>query len=67
PGMPITAYSLPQLVAVIRWIESDTLLRTEDQLFETFMDELGFRRRGSRIRAAFDQALPLARRSGPAI
>lgn len=63
PGLPITAYSMPQLVGIIRWIESDTLLRTEDQLFDVFMDELGFRRRGSRIRAAFDRALPLARRN----
>ena len=63
PGLPITAYSDRQLVAMIRWIESDTLLRTEDQLFEEFMKELGFRRRGSRIEAAFDNVLRLSRRS----
>jgi very-short-patch-repair endonuclease len=62
PGLPITAYTTGDLVAIIRWIESDTLLRTEDQLFEDFMSELGFQRRGSRIRAAFDLALPPSRR-----
>jgi very-short-patch-repair endonuclease/DNA polymerase III delta prime subunit len=63
PGLPITAYTSGELVAIIRWIESDTLLRTEDQLFEEFMSELGFQRRGSRIRAAFDQVLPMSRRA----
>jgi very-short-patch-repair endonuclease len=61
PGLPITEYSEPQLVQLIRWIESDTLLRTEDALYEDFMTELGFQRRGARIKAAFDSALPLAR------
>lgn len=61
-GMAITEYSDRTLAELIRWIESDTLLRTEEQLFDQFMLELGFRRRGTRIRAAFDRALPLARR-----
>jgi very-short-patch-repair endonuclease len=63
PGLPITEYRHQQLAQLIRWIESDTLLRTEDELFEEFMRVLGFQRRGSRIRAAFDHALPMARRS----
>jgi very-short-patch-repair endonuclease len=61
PGLPITEYSEQLLVQLIRWIESDTLLRTEDALYEDFMTELGFQRRGARIKAAFDSALPLAR------
>ena len=40
--MPITNYSDQQLIQLIRWIESDTLLRTEDELYEDFKDELGF-------------------------
>ncbi len=60
--MPITEYSDRTLVDLIRWIESDTLLRTEDDLFEQFVLALGFKRRGSRIRAAFERVLPLARR-----
>ena len=61
-GYPITEYSERELVAVVRWLCSDTLLRTDDELFDEFMAELGFRRRGSRIRAAFDNALAKARR-----
>jgi hypothetical protein len=38
-----------QLVAMVRWIESDTLLRTEEELLAELMTELGFRKRGSRI------------------
>jgi hypothetical protein len=63
--MPITEYTHTELVDLIHWIESDTLLRTEDQLFEKFMSELGFRRRGARIRDAFEQALPVSRRERP--
>lgn len=61
PGLPISAYSEAELVRLIQWIESDTLLRTEDELFDEFMRELGFQRRGSRIRSAFDAALSTAR------
>lgn len=62
-GLSITSYSEAQLVAMLRWIESDTLLRTEDQLYDEFRTELGFLRRGSRIQAAFEHALALARRT----
>jgi very-short-patch-repair endonuclease len=61
-GMPITEYSDKTLIDLVRWIESDTLLRTEDEVFDEFVLALGFRRRGSRIRAAFDRVLPTARR-----
>ena len=61
-GMPITEYSDRTLIDLICWIESDTLLRTEDEVFEQFVQELGFKRRGSRIRAAFNRVLPRARR-----
>lgn len=56
PGHPITEYLSSELVDLIRWIQSDTLLRTEDQLFEEFMREVGFQRRGPRIRDAFNGA-----------
>ncbi len=62
PGWAIGEYSDRQLVAVLRWIESDTLLRTEEELLIEFMSELGFRRRGSRIVEAFRGALQQARR-----
>jgi very-short-patch-repair endonuclease len=62
PGLPITEYTDAQLVAIIRWIESDTLLRTKDQVLTEFMDALGFRKRGSRIVAAFERAFSTSRR-----
>lgn len=63
-GLAITAYSTDELATIIRWIASDTLLRTEDELFDEFMRTLGFQRRGARIKAAFDQALRLSRLPG---
>lgn len=56
-GEPITAYSHSQLVSLARWIASDTLLRTEDQLITEMMEELGFQRRGKRILAALQRAI----------
>ena len=60
----ITDYRPDQLVALARWIESDTLLRTEDDLLAEMMSELGFRRRGKLIEDALTGAIARARRSG---
>ncbi|HEY9475313.1 MAG TPA: hypothetical protein VIS06_15885, partial [Mycobacteriales bacterium] len=65
-GRPITGYSDGQLASLLRWIESDTLLRTEEQLLGEFMSELGFQRRGGRIVEAFHRALRRARSSSRA-
>ena len=62
PGGSIADYRHADLVELARWIESDTLLRTEDQMVEEMMDELGFRRRGSRIAAALTRAIQDARK-----
>jgi len=61
-GLGITDYSQSQLVRLVRWIESDDRLRTEDELLEETMRELGFQKRGSRIVAAIYQAIRQARR-----
>ena len=61
PGLPISGYRHADLVALIRWIESDTLLRTEDEVLEEVMRELGFTRKGPRIREAIVRALAAAR------
>ena len=53
----ITDYSHRQLVALARWIKSDTLLRTDDDLMREMMDELGFKRSGTRIRSALARAI----------
>ena len=57
PWGTIDAYSRAQLVALATWIESDTLLRTENQLLDEMMKELGFARHGSKIVAAFRAAI----------
>ena len=58
----ITDYSYSQLVILVEWIESDTLLRTVDELILELMKELGFKRSGKRIRAALLEAIRRARR-----
>lgn len=60
----IADYRHDQLVALARWIESDTLLRTESDMIAAMMDELGFRRGGKRIVAALEIAIREARGSG---
>jgi very-short-patch-repair endonuclease len=60
----IDEYSLAELTAVVQWIESDTLLRTQDELLAEAVRVLGFGRRGSRITAAINAAIVQAR--GPA-
>jgi very-short-patch-repair endonuclease len=62
--LPITEYTNAQLVRLIRWIESDTLLRTPEELREAAIEALGYRRRGHRIIAALDAAIASAHRGG---
>ena len=57
----ITDYSHYQLVSLVRWIESDTLLRTDEDVMREMQVELGFKRSGSRIRAAIGKAIRDAR------
>jgi very-short-patch-repair endonuclease len=60
----IDDYSTRELVRLIGWIESDTLLRTKAQVLEVVILELGFRRRGSKIVAAIERAIDASRRTG---
>ncbi len=57
PGQKIDDYSPRQLTSIIEWIESDGRLRTEDELLAEAMQELGFKRRGTKIVAALIQAI----------
>jgi hypothetical protein len=57
----IDEYSPGELVAVVRWIESDTLLRTEEQLLAETIRTLGFTRKGSKIATALTAAIAQAR------
>jgi very-short-patch-repair endonuclease len=49
PGLPIGQYTDSQLKAMVRWVGSDDLPRTRDELFEAVKAELGFRRNGKNI------------------
>jgi very-short-patch-repair endonuclease len=60
-GLPIQEYAQNNLVNLVKWVESDTLLRTEDQLLCEMMAELGFQRRGPRIVAVLKLAIAVAR------
>jgi very-short-patch-repair endonuclease len=55
PGTPVHMYSEQQLLKVLEWIESDTLLRTKDEALRDWMEALGYKRSGSRITERFDQ------------
>jgi len=60
-GRPIQEYQRSRLVQLVRWIESDEILRTEDELLAETMKELGFKRRGSRVVSALEAAIRQAR------
>lgn len=60
PGGSIRDYGHGEMVALARWIQSDTLLRTDDQMMDLMMNELGFQRRGSRIVEALKRAIRAA-------
>ncbi len=66
PGAPISEYRPRKLAALARWIESDGRLRTEEELLQVLMAELGFHRRGSLIVEALTRAIRRARRPRPA-
>jgi hypothetical protein len=60
--LSIDDYSRAELVGLIQWIESDTLLRPKEQLVDEAIRELGFQRRGWKIIAANELAIDSTRR-----
>jgi hypothetical protein len=63
-GQPIDAYSDAELLKLAQWIRSDDILRTEDELLQEMMRELGFQRRSknvvTRLTATITQSAPNA-------
>ena len=57
PGSPISDYSHAQLVVLIRWIKSDDVVRTDEEIFDQAMKELGYLRRGHKILVALQAAI----------
>lgn len=60
-GQSIDKYRSYQLEALARWILSDTLLRTDDDLMNEMLKELGFKKRGSRIIATLQRTIDRVR------
>jgi hypothetical protein len=62
PGAKIHDYRDDEIDATVRWVASDGRLRTDDELLDLVLAELGFERRGKRIvdalRAAIDRVRP---------
>lgn len=56
-GQPIDAYSDAELLTLARWITTDDVLRTEDELLQEMMRELGFQRRGKNVVARLTAAI----------
>jgi very-short-patch-repair endonuclease len=56
-GQPIDAYSDGELLKLAQWIRSDDVLRTEDELLQEMMQELGFQRRGKNVVARLTAAI----------
>jgi very-short-patch-repair endonuclease len=48
-GQSVLAYGHDELVLWVRWLLSDTLLRTRDEAIDELITELGWSRRGRRI------------------
>ena len=63
PGLPITEYCPQEVVELARWIYCDTLLRTDDDMHKEMRCHLGFKRGGSRINPAIQQAIDEAKRT----
>ncbi|MDA0160592.1 AAA domain-containing protein [Solirubrobacter ginsenosidimutans] len=61
PWGQIDQFTDGDLIAIVRWIESDTLLRTREELLTAAIAELGFKRRGSKIVARVGAAIDASR------
>lgn len=65
PDIPILGdielYRTQTLVELVKWIESDGLLRTDEEVVSEMVPLLGFRRKGPRIVAALERAIKSAR------
>ena len=61
PGRLITDYQMRELQAIVRWVQSDGKLRTNEEILSDVVRELGFLRRGTRIVEAVNQAIRAVR------
>jgi len=64
-GSPIDTYSDPELLSLAQWIRSDEVLRTEDELLQEMMQELGYQRRGKNVVARLTATITRSAASPP--
>jgi very-short-patch-repair endonuclease len=57
PKASIEDYTANELVELVRWVNSDGQLRTDEQILSDILPELGFSRRGVRIETALRDAI----------
>jgi hypothetical protein len=48
---------MPEVIRLLEWIALDGRLRTDDQIIDEMIAELGFSRRGARIERALQAAI----------
>lgn len=63
-GLPIDEYSDYTIGQILCWIASDGFLRTDDELVQELMREMGFQRRGAKIAAKLEEMVAWFRREG---
>jgi very-short-patch-repair endonuclease len=56
-GTPVDQISEIDFRRLIAWIQSDQVVRTDDEIFKEMMEALDYKRRGTRIAARFDAAI----------
>jgi very-short-patch-repair endonuclease len=61
-GLTINQYTSPDIARIVRWIRSDDVIRTDDELLQAVMEDLGFERRGSRIVATINEGIAMVKR-----
>lgn len=57
----IESYRPEEIQALVRWILSDGRLRTDEEILDEMVQELGFKRRGTRIEAVVRTAIAAVR------
>ena len=63
-GMPIGVYSTRQIADLIKWIMSDGQLRTDEEIIDEAVKEMGFARRGKNIVAELTYVISGLRKEG---
>ena len=66
PGRSIGAYKQPDLVALVAWIMSDGVSRTDGQVLELVSSDLGFTRPGRVVRTRVSEAITVVLESSAA-